>query len=415
MAQNILYLLLFILIFDFLFQSILDYLNTTKWSNELPGELAGIYDPEKYKQSQDYLKTRFKFDLIISILSFVVMAGLVLSGGFGFVDQYVKNYTSHPIWQALLFFGIIGLAADLLSTPFSLYSTFVIEERFGFNKTTLKTFFMDKLKGWIITALMGGGILALVVWIYEMTGSQFWIWVWLVLALFSVFMSLFYSTLIVPLFNKQEKLAEGELRNEIESFSKKAGFNLKNIFTIDGSKRSTKANAYFSGLGTKKRIVLYDTLIEKLTDHEITAVLAHEVGHYKKKHIVSGMVFSLLSSLITLFILSLFIEPDSAIALSMAQSLGADSFSFHMGILAFGILYGPLSTISGLLMNLWSRKNEYEADAFAKSYGLAAPLKAALIKLSVDSLSNLRPHPAYVFVHYSHPTLLQRLKKLMNE
>jgi len=271
---------------------------------------------------------------------------------------------------------------------------------------------LDKIKSWLLMAIIGGGILALVIWIYNETGSSFWYWVWIVMAVFSIFMSMFYSSLIVPLFNKQEKLEEGELRNEIESFAQKVGFKLNNIFTINGSKRSTKANAYFSGLGAKKRIVLYDTLIEKQEKEEIVAVLAHEVGHYKKKHIISGLVISLVNSLLTLFILSLFIKPGSELALALVQALGAETFSFHVAILAFGILYGPLSFITGTLMNMWSRKNEYEADHFAKINHNGEALKSALIKLSVDSLSNLRPHPAYVFFHYSHPTLLQRIKKM---
>jgi STE24 endopeptidase len=223
---------------------------------------------------------------------------------------------------------------------------------------------------------------------------------------------MFYSSLIVPLFNKQEKLEDGALRDKIEQFADKAGFNLKNIYTINGSKRSTKANAYFTGLGQKKRIVLYDTLIEKQSDEEIVAVLAHEIGHYKKKHIISGLALSLINSLVTLFILSIFIKPGSEIASALTEALGAKSFSFHLSLLAFGILYGPLSFITGTLMNIWSRKNEYEADQFAGSFGLSKNLISALIKLSVDSLSNLRPHPAYVFFHYSHPTLLQRIEVL---
>jgi len=412
MSQNIFYIILCILIFDFVFQMILDYLNSTRFSPSLPEELKGIYDEEKYKKSQVYLKTNAKFSLIVSSLSFVLILAMVLFGGFGWLDSWIKTITTNSILQALMFFAILGLGADLLSTPFSIYSTFVIEEKFAFNKTTPKTFVLDKIKSWILMAIIAGGLLALVIWIYEQSGSYFWIWVWAVLAIFSIFMSMFYSSIIVPLFNKQEKLGEGTLRDAIESFSNNAGFKLKNIFTIDGSKRSTKANAYFSGLGARKRIVLYDTLIEKQSEEEIVAVLAHEIGHYKKKHIISSLILSLLNSLLTLFILSLFIKPGSELSVALAHSLGAEDFSFHMGILAFGLLYGPLSFLTGTLMNILSRRNEYEADNYAKGFGLASSLSSALIKLSVDSLSNLRPHPAYVFFHYSHPTLLSRLQKL---
>lgn len=415
MTQTFFYIIIAFIVFDFVFQLVLDYLNTTKWSDELPEELSSFYDAEKYKKSQDYLRTKFKFGLIISILSFLAIISMVVFGGFGYIDNWVQEMTTHPILQALIFFGVLGLASDLLSTPFSIYSTFVIEEKFGFNKTTVKTFILDKIKAWLLMAIIGGGLLALIVWIYMQTGSTFWIWVWLVLAVFSIFMTMFYSSLIVPLFNKQEPLEDGELRSKIEEFALKVGFKLNNIFTIDGSKRSTKSNAYFTGLGAKKRIVLYDTLIENHTDDELVAVLAHEVGHYKKKHIISGLIISLLNSAFMLFILSLFIEKDSQIAADLSSALGASGFSFHIGILAFGILYGPLSFIIGTFMNMLSRKNEYEADRFAGDNFDAESLKKALINLSVDNLSNLRPHPAYVFFHYSHPTLLQRIAALFDD
>ena len=412
MSQTIFYLIIGILVFDFIFQFILDYLNTTRWTSILPDELKNIYDKDEYKRSMDYQKTKFKLGLFTSSLSFLLILFFILFGIFGSIDTWVQTQVQNPILQALLFFGIIALGADLLSTPFSIYSVFVIEERFGFNKTTFRTFVLDKIKSWFLLAIIGGGLLALIVWIYLENPATFWIWVWIVLALFSLFMSIFYSSLIVPLFNKQEKLEEGELRNEIEVFSSNVNFRLKNIFKIDGSKRSSKANAYFTGLGPRKRIVLYDTLIEKQENNEIVAVLAHEVGHYKKKHIISSLILSLLSSLLMLFILSLFIKEDSTLSLALVEALGGTSFSFHLGILAFGLLYGPFSFITGTLMNIWSRKNEYEADQFARDNYDGDALGSALIKLSVDSLSNLRPHPAYVFFHYSHPTLLQRLARL---
>ncbi len=332
---------------------------------------------------------------------------MLLLGGFAWVDSLVREYTTHPILMALFFFGILGLAADLLSTPFSAYSTFVIEERFGFNKTTVKTFILDKLKGWILGAIIGGGLLSLIVWIYLATGSYFWFFAWLAISLFSVFMTMFYSTLIVPLFNKQTPLAQGELRDSIEKFATKVGFKLDNIFVIDGSRRSKKANAYFSGLGAKKRIVLYDTLIVEHTTDEMVAVLAHEVGHYKKKHTRTNIILSVAQTGLMLFILSLFIGNPL-----LSQALGATEGSFHMGILAFGILYSPISMILGLGMNYLSRKHEYAADRFAGEKFNPEALQVALKKLSVNNLSNLRPHPAYVFVYYSHPPVLKRLEAL---
>jgi len=407
MAQTIFYIIIGIIIFDYILERILDYLNSTYWSNELPSELSGIYKEEEYKKSQNYEKETTRFSLITSSFNLILMLLMLFLGGFAFVDAFVRQYTQNPILTALLFFGILGFAADILTTPFSLYSTFVIEEKFGFNKTTVKTFILDKLKGWLLTLIIGGGLLALVVWIYQSTGEWFWIIAWAVIGGFTIFMTMFYSEIIVPLFNKQEPLEDGDLRNSIESFAKKVGFKLKNIFVMDGSKRSTKANAYFSGLGAKKRIVLFDTLIKDHTNDELVGVLAHEIGHYKKKHTLIGTIVSVLQTGFMLYILSLFIGNPA-----LSQALGVEQSSFHISILAFGLLYSPLSIILGLVLNVVSRKNEFTADRFAGKNFKPQALQDALKKLSVNHLSNLRPHPAYVFFYYSHPPLLKRLKAL---
>jgi STE24 endopeptidase len=274
------------------------------------------------------------------------------------------------------------------------------------NNTTVKTFILDKLKGWLLAIVLGSIFIALFILIYNKTGINFWWIAWLVFSAISIFFSMFYSNLIVPLFNKQTPLEKGELRTAIEVFSNKVGFKLNNIFVIDGSKRSNKANAYFTGLGSKKRIVLYDTLIKDHTTEELVAVLAHEVGHYKKKHTLKGIIISLLETGMMLYILSWFISNPV-----LSEALGTQQ-SFHIAIIVFGILYSPLSMILGLAMNVLSRKHEYEADKFAGENYNAESLKSALKKLSVNNLSNLKPHPAYVFFHYSHPTLLQRLAAL---
>jgi STE24 endopeptidase len=268
---------------------------------------------------------------------------------------------------------------------------------------------LDKLKGWALVVILGGGILALVVWIYTVTGPWFWLLVWGVITAFTIFMTMFYSNLIVPLFNKQTPLEEGDLRNAISEFAQKAGFQLKNIYVIDGSKRSTKANAYFTGLGPRKRIVLYDTLINDHSVDELVAVLAHEIGHYKKKHTLTGTLLGIIQTGIMLFILSLFIDNPL-----LSEALGAQEPSFHLGVLVFGILYSPVSMVLGLVMNMISRKNEFSADRYAGQNFNAESLKSALVKLSVKNLSNLRPHPVYVFFNYSHPPLLQRLQALNN-
>ncbi len=407
MAEVLFYIIIAIIVFEYLLERYLDYLNSTYWNNELPQELEGIYDTQKYRKSQDYLRVNQRFSQLTDTFSFVLMMLMLIFGGFAFLDGFVRQYTTDPILMALLYFGILGLAADILSTPFSVYDTFVIEEKFGFNKTTVKTFILDKVKGWVLGMIIGGGLLSLVIWIYEATGQWFWLIAWGVLSVFMIFMTMFYSNVIVPLFNKQTPLEEGDLRKAIENFAARVSFRLRNIYVIDGSKRSTKANAYFSGLGARKRIVLYDTLIKDHTTEELVGVLAHEIGHYKKKHTLTGTILSVIQTGLMLFILSLFLDNPL-----LAAALGVSEPSFHIGILTFGLLYSPFSMVTGLIMNMISRKNEYAADNYAGINYNPESLGSALKKLSVNNLSNLRPHPAYVFFNYSHPPLLRRLAAL---
>lgn len=407
MENAIFWVIIAIMLFDFFFEKYLDWLNTKQLSNSLPQELIGIYNEDDYKRSQDYYRSKQKFGQFTSAFSIVLILVMLFLSGFGFVDNFARQISTHPILNALIFIGILGLATDLITIPFEVYSTFVIEKKFGFNKTTPKTFVLDKIKGWVIASILGGGLISLIIWIYMLTVNSFWIIAWGVITVFSLFMSMFYTSLILPLFNKQTPLPEGELRNNLETFSKKTGFNLDNIFVMDGSKRSTKANAFFSGLGPRKRIVLYDTLINDLNPGEVTAVLAHEIGHYKKKHTLQTMIISLVTTGVMFYILSLFLKSSA-----LSDALGAVEPSFHINALAFGILYSPVSFVLGIFMNILSRKNEYEADKFAAENFAVEPLIEGLKKLSVKSLSNLLPHKWYVFFNYSHPTLLQRIKAL---
>lgn len=406
-SSTLFYLLISILIISFIIDKILDSLNAKHFNDKIPAELADVYNELEYKKSQEYKKTNEKFSNFTATFSIILTLVFFFANGFKYVDNFARSFTDNSIFVALIFFGIIMLGSDILTTPFSYYKTFVIEEKFGFNKSTIKIFWLDKLKGWLMSIFIGGAILAIIILFYEKTGENFWIYAWFLVAIFSLFINMFYAKLIVPLFNKQTPLEDGELKFAIEKYASSVGFKLNNIFVIDGSKRSTKANAYFSGFGSQKRITLFDTLINNLNTNEIVAVLAHEVGHYKRKHILFNLASSLLLTGLTLFILSLFINSPL-----LSEALGVSTPSFHIGLIAFGILYSPISEITGLFMNYMSRKFEYQADNFAKETFASKPLISSLKKLSKNSLSNLTPHPAYVFMHYSHPTLLQRVKNL---
>ena len=406
-AQMLLILILSFITFDFILEQILDFLNLKYQKKELPDELQGIYDEKKYQQSLAYQKENTRLSFITSTFSFLLAFALLITGGFGYIDTFLRGRVDQADLLPLVYFAVLFLASDLLNIPFQWYQTFVIEEKFGFNKTTPKLFILDKLKGYLLAFIIGGLLLWALITLLNQLGEGFWIYFLAIIAAFMLFMNMFYTTLILPLFNKLKPLEEGELKRAISNYSMKINFPIHNIFVIDGSKRSSKANAFFSGLGKKKKIVLYDTLIEKHTTEELVAVLAHEVGHYKKRHIVSGMFLSIVQVAIMLFILSKMIfNADLSLA------LGAEQWGIHLNLMAFAILYSPISRLTGLLMNVFSRKNEFEADAFATNTYSGEALKVALKKLSVDNLSNLLPHSLYVFFHYSHPPLLQRLKAI---
>ena len=404
------YIIIAILVAQFVFDQWMEWLNKTRWQAELPAELEGIYDADKYRKQHEYRKANYGFGVLSEVFSFVVMIVFLMAGGFALVNGWVMNWSDNSIIQSLLFFAVIGLGSSIIGIPFSIYGTFVIEERFGFNKTTPKTFVLDIIKSTLVSALIGGPLLALIMWIYSVAGSYFWLYAWMVSSAFMIFMTMFYTSLILPLFNKQTPLEDGELRDALGAFSKKAGFKLDNIFVMDGSKRSTKANAFFSGLGAKKRIVLYDTLINDLKTDEIVAVLAHEVGHYKLKHTLWGTLTGVFQTGVILFIFGLVVGSPL-----LSQALGVEEPNFHIGMLAFGLLYSPISFVTSIVMSVVSRKNEYAADAYASGFNLGEHLISGLKTISVNALSNLTPHPLYVFFHYSHPPLLERIKAIRNK
>ncbi len=405
--DQILYLIIGIVVLDYIFDQALDFLNQRHSKAEIPQKLKGIYEEDEYAKSQAYQKVRSRFGFWTSAFSTALTLIVLFLGGFGYLDDALSPYVADPILKSLLFFAVLFVLSDFINLPFSYYTTFVIEERFGFNKTTPKIFVLDKLKGYMIAVLIGGLLGYALLWTVNELGQNFWIYALILVTSFVLFMNLFYTSLILPLFNKLTPLESGKLKDKINAYAEKVNFPLDSIYVIDGSKRSTKANAFFSGLGKKKKIVLYDTLINNHSHEELVAVLAHEVGHFKKKHIVTGLILSIIQMGITFYILSLLIFNTS-----LSVALGAEELSIHLNFIAFGLLYTPISRLTGFLMNILSRKNEYEADAYAThTYG-AKPLITALKRLSVSSLSNLTPHPLYVKVHYSHPTLLQRLEAM---
>jgi STE24 endopeptidase len=400
-------IILLIVVLDFVWTQYLSYRNRKRMTPYIPVQLAGIYNEDDYKRQQAYQRTNSRFSIYTSLLTFAIMLIVLIFGLFGWLDEILRQYITSKTILTLIFFGLIYIINEIISLPFSYYTTFKIEEKFGFNNSSKKTFWVDHIKGFFLTIILGGIILSLIVWLYNNLGDKAWLYAWAAITAFSLFMTLFYSNIIVPLFNKQKPLEEGELRSAIEKFAKQAGFSLKNIYVMDASKRSTKANAYFTGFGAKKRIVLYDTLINDLSTDEIVAVLAHEIGHYKKKHTLQGMLISVCYTGIILFLLSLFLDNQH-----IAQALGGQQPSFHLGLIAFSLLFSPISLVLGVFSSIFSRKNEYQADAYAAGFGLADSLINGLKKLSVNSLSNLNPDPWYVYVYYSHPTLLQRIDAL---
>tara|TARA_B100000965_G_scaffold135110_1_gene112461 strand:+ start:381 stop:1610 length:1230 start_codon:yes stop_codon:yes gene_type:complete len=403
------WLIIFIgfIILNFAFSSILEYINDKNWKNEIPTELKDYYNKAQYLKAKNYKKARGKVSLISSCLSTSLTILILYTGFYGYVSDYIHEIYSSKFIHSGIFFLFFYLINMIVSIPVSYYSTFIIEEEFGFNKTSLGTFFADIIKGILMTLIIGGILLGAALFIYDYFSDGFWIWLWIGLSLFTIFISMFYTTLIVPIFNKLSPLENGTLKEKIENYSKGIGYSLKNIFIIDGSKRSSKANAYFSGLGPRKTIALFDTLVEKHTEEELVAVLAHEVGHYKKNHIKQGMFISIFQIGMMCYLFELCTKLPE-----ITSALGAEVGAFHLGLIGFSLLFSPIGLILGVFGNILSRKNEFEADSYAKETYDGESLKLALKKLSVDSLTNLYPHPLYVFIHYSHPPLLERLKAL---
>ncbi len=401
-VDNLFELLIALVLMNFLISELLKFFNNKWRGKEIPDFLKDVYSENRYRTFIAYKKETYHFSVIKSTLDLAVILAMLVVG-FAFVDSWLRLFVSNEILLSLLFLGVIGLASDFLSLPFEAYETFVIEQKYGFNKTTLKTFILDKLRLYMLVCLIGLPILYSIIWLYGKFGADFWWLAWIVISFFSILISLLYSNIIVPVFNKQTPLEEGELRDKIRLLSKETDFKLENIYVIDASERSTKSNAYFTGLGSKKRIVLYDTLIETISQNEILSILAHEIGHYKKKHTLKGLIASLLQTGFLLFLFSLIVE-SSAIYESLNLEPG-----FHIGMIIFIILYSPVSFLLSIFFNYFSRRHEFEADSYAVGYNLGPSLIKALKSLTSNNLSDLNPNPWFVKVYYSHPTLLQRI------
>ncbi|MEQ8577213.1 MAG: M48 family metallopeptidase [Balneola sp.] len=393
---------------DFILDLVSNYLNLKSLSKELPDEFEGVYDEETYAKSQEYTKTQTRFGFITGGFDLVVLLGFWFSGGFNWLDEIVRAWGFGELVTGLLYIAVLMVSKSVISLPFSIYSTFVIEERFGFNKTTPKTFVLDLVKGLGLGLLIGMPLLAGILAFFMYTGDLAWLYAWIAITLFSLVMQYVAPTWIMPLFNKFTPLEEGELRTAIEDYTDKVDFPLQGLFVIDGSKRSSKSNAFFTGFGKNKRIALYDTLIENHTNDELVAVLAHEIGHYKKKHIIKGMITSVIQTGAMLFVLSIFLQAEG-----LFDAFYMDKMSVYAGLIFFGMLYAPIDMILSVFMQISSRKHEYEADEFAAiTTGKPKDMIATLKKLSKDNLSNLTPHPFYVFLNYSHPPALQRIKAI---
>jgi len=391
----------------YIVEALLDQLNQSRSRDPLDLSIANLYNQDERERSISYSAEKTRFSFYSSTFSTIIMIIALTYGWFAKLDNWMRDKLDNQILISLGFIAALSVISWWINLPFQLYSIFGIEAKYGFNKITAKTFITDTIKATILSTLIGGLLLTAVLWIYQELGNKFWIFAWMLVGGFSLVMFMFGTTLILPLFNKLKPVEQGELRSAVEKYCASQGYSLGRLFVMDGSKRSTKANAFFSGMGRSKTIVLFDTLIEKLSTKEIVAVLAHEIGHYKKKHTLSMFIFSNIQTFGTFALLGWLLGYPE-----LSTALGAEQSSFHLSALTFFILFTPLSIVLGLANNSWSRHNEFEADTFAKQTNDATALKSALKKISTDSLANLSPHPLYVAFNYTHPPLAQRLKNL---
>ena len=398
------------ILFQYTLSFLVKILNLKALNPNLPDDFSDVFDKDKYIKSQEYTKTNTKFSFITSTFSLFINLSFILGGFYNIIDLYVRDLGYNPQLTGLVFFALLFVINDLLNIPFSVYKTFVIEERYGFNKTTLKTFWIDKLKGYFLTILIGGPVLYLILYFFSNFTEYGWLYVWIFLIAFSIIMQPIFTTFVAPMFNKFTPLEDGPLLQKIKDYLSKVNFPVQRLEVVDGSKRSSHSNAYFSGIGKYKRIALFDTLLEQMDDDEILSIIAHEVGHYKLKHIYSGIILSSLQSGIMLYILSLFINNEQLFSVFSMQE---GNLSIYASLVFFSMLYSPISLIIGIFFSITSRKNEFSADAYsAETAKMPESLISGLKKMSKENLSNLTPHWLNVFLNYSHPPVLKRIKVL---
>ena len=404
------WIILIAVIVIFLLDLVSEWLNLKALKPELPKEFGDVFDSDKYLQSQSYTRTTTRFGFLASTYGLVLFLTFWLIGGFNWLNSTICAWGFGEVTTGLLFFGILFVVNEILTLPFDLHNTFKIEDRFGFNKTTMRTFLADKMKGGLLAIILGGPILALLLWLFssEFLQGKAWLWGWVALSGFSLLMAYLAPAIILPLFNKFEPLEDGELKDSINAMATKCKFPLTELSVMDGSKRSSKSNAFFTGFGKNKKIALYDTLIENHTTAELVAVLAHEIGHFKKKHIIQTMVIGILQTGILFFLLNVFIQNEK-----LSAAFGVTTPTVYCSFLFFAMLFKPISNILSVAMRILSRRNEFEADAYAAELTCEPnSLISALKKLSADNLSNLTPHPFYVFMNYSHPPVITRIEAL---
>jgi len=408
MINVYLVIILFIIVGNYLLDIVVETLNVRHAKTGLPEEYGGYYDPEEYKKAQNYLKENTRFEIITSTITTPITVAFILIGGFNFVDQIARGFQFGPIPTGLIFTGILMLASQIISIPFSAYSTFVIEEKYGFNQTTVRTFISDTLKAWLLAAIIGGTLFAVVLWFFGKAGNLAWVYCWVVVVVFQIVLTFLAPVVILPLFNKFHPLGDGELKAAIENYARSQDFKMKGVFEMDASKRSTKTNAFFTGFGKFRRIVLFDTLIVKHSVDELVSILAHEVGHYKKQHIFKSILMSIITTGLMFFLISFFINNEGLFSAFRMQSI-----SIYAGLIFFAFLYAPINMVISIFSKMLSRKREYEADAYAvETHGKPESMISALKKLTVDNLSNLTPHPLKVFLSYEHPPVLERIRAI---